>query len=360
MKLIPDYKHQIAAHCESGSTRNLLNHEGVEISEALVFGIGSGPFFGYLWFMKTVASFPLVVLRAPLGEIIKNVMKEGGIGLFRKEFESTDEAIARVNERIDAGRPVAVSVDMFYMKYLPEFMHVHTPAHFIVLVGRDGDTYAVSDPYSDKIDNLDISNLRLALSTKASMSPNNLVLYIEKAPAGIDWKKAVKSGISRTVNRMLMLPVIRNIISIIGFEGINTFAKKIPQWPDKYKGFDLREGILYMAVIFEDQGTGGGAFRLMYGAFLQEVADMFDSDEFKELSGRMIENGKAWREASRMLMRSGRKLPIRDEEYPDWMAQHGKTLKESLKDISSLYRERAAFEKVFFKDLKKANRRLKA
>ena len=43
-----DFAHRQSAHCESGVTSNLLLHRGLEISEALAFGLGSGLFFGYV------------------------------------------------------------------------------------------------------------------------------------------------------------------------------------------------------------------------------------------------------------------------------------------------------------------------
>lgn len=360
MKIVPDYTHSIAAHCESGSMRNLLNYGGADVSEQLVFGIGSGPFFAYLWFVKIMSSFPLVGLRNPPGDIVKSVAKDTGTTLFMRKYNTTDEAFRKANEMIDSGRPIAACVDMFYMKYLPSFMQVHAPVHFIVLIGREDDTYAVSDAYFEKVGALEAKDLRLAWATHAPMAPSNLLYYLKEVPDRIDWKRAVIKGINRTANRMLMLPVVRNIFGFIGVEGINMFSRRIRTWPYRFQGRALREGLCFMAAVFEENGTGGGAFRMMYGGFLQEVAEMFNSDEITELGGQMIENGGQWREASRALIRLGKKIPPHNGEYPDWFAENESMLTESMQEISVLYRERAAFEKKFFKNLKKAVSRLKS
>jgi hypothetical protein len=146
MELVKGYEHRIAAHCESGSMRNLMIHEGADVSEQLVFGIGSGPFFAYLWFVKIMSCFPLIGLRNPPGQIVKSVAADCGIRLFMTKYRTTDEAQETLNRLLDRGRPVAVCVDMFYMTYLPSFMRVHAPAHFIVLLGRENDTYASAGP----------------------------------------------------------------------------------------------------------------------------------------------------------------------------------------------------------------------
>ena len=48
------FVHHHSAHCESGVTSALFRDKGVEISEPMVFGIGSGIFFGHLPFIKWV------------------------------------------------------------------------------------------------------------------------------------------------------------------------------------------------------------------------------------------------------------------------------------------------------------------
>jgi hypothetical protein len=46
------FTHRQSAHCESGVAVNLMNHYGLDISEAMAFGIGGGLFFAYLPFVK--------------------------------------------------------------------------------------------------------------------------------------------------------------------------------------------------------------------------------------------------------------------------------------------------------------------
>ena len=47
-----DFKHHQAAHCENGVTSNLLKHYGFNLSEPMVFGLGSGLFISYIPFYK--------------------------------------------------------------------------------------------------------------------------------------------------------------------------------------------------------------------------------------------------------------------------------------------------------------------
>ena len=49
-----NFTHHQSAHCENGVASNLLKNNGLNISEPMVFGIGSGLFFVYLPFIKVL------------------------------------------------------------------------------------------------------------------------------------------------------------------------------------------------------------------------------------------------------------------------------------------------------------------
>jgi hypothetical protein len=46
------YIHRMSAHCETGVTSALFLDKGIDLSEPMIFGIGSGIFFGHLPFLK--------------------------------------------------------------------------------------------------------------------------------------------------------------------------------------------------------------------------------------------------------------------------------------------------------------------
>jgi len=351
---VDDYKHAVASHCESGSVRNLLAHGGLQVSEPMIFGIGSGPAFYYLFFARGPSGLPLVGIRMPPGKILRNFGKLCGIEMFAKQYRSTDEALEAANALIDEGIPFAISVDMFYMKYLPSFLHVHAPFHFIIVVGREGDRYSVSDPYSEEIAQLDVEDLRLAWETHAPLSRDNSMFRVLAVPEQVDWIAAAKKAIAKTCKNMLMPPVVRNIFWFVGIEGMRAYSKKLREWPDQYAGVKLREGILMSAVAFEDQGTGGGAFRLMYGAFLQELANLAGSSHFGELADRMIEHGRFWRDTSRMMIKAGKTVPMDDDAFADWIAENRGQLDERLAEIGDRFARMADFEAEFFADLRAA------
>jgi hypothetical protein len=353
MKIIKNYEHKVASHCESGTVRNILKFAGLDVSEPLMFGIGTGIVFGYLFNAKGVSGFPLTALRLPMGVIVNNVAKLCGIKLFSKRFKTTDDAIKKLDELIDIGQPAAACVEMFYMKYLPPFMQVHAPFHFITIIGREGDNYAISDPYSPEIGILERGLLKLAWETHALFSKDNLLVYVENIPENINWKKAVKTGLKRTCFNMLIPPFVSIFLPIFGISGIKMFARQIPNWTRKYSGYALREGMLFTPTILEEQGTGGGAFRFLYAAFLKEASELFNSDALLETAKGMVDVGEKWRDASRHLLKVGKKIPMKNEEYPDWFSKNGKELQDGLVAGKEMFIDVANTEKRVLIQLKK-------
>lgn len=356
---IEGFEHKVASHCESGSVRNLLNFEGVDISEPMAFGIGSGVDFIYLSFMKSFSPFPQIATRSAMGKIFKNLQKLCGINFFYKKVSSTQKALEIADRMIESGKPVAACVDMFYMKYLPVFMQIHVPFHFIILFGKDDEgNYLVSDPYHTHVGKLSLESLKAAWATNALFSNDNLLVYLKEKPGSINLKNAIKTSITKTANKML-IPGFIDVLAIMGINGMKKYADVMLSWHKNFKGLALREGILYTATSFEEQGTGGGAFRLIYGAFLHEAAKLFNSDALLTMAEKMIENGNQWRENSRDLIKIGKSVPRRNKDYPDWYAKNKTSFIESIQDLSQKTLERAQFEEDFFKEIKKIVKDLK-
>ena len=82
---------------------------------------------------------------------------------------------------------------------------------------------------------------------------------------------------------------------ITGVSGIKYTANRIKKWRDK---LGLKDAGLYLAQLVrmqEEIGTGGGGFRYIYGAFLQEAHAYHQLDELLEISNLFTQAGDLWR-----------------------------------------------------------------
>ena len=92
--------------------------------------------------------------------------------------------------------------------------------------------------------------------------------------------------------------MIKTPSNIIGAKGIKYTAGKIKTWRDK---LGLHTAGLYLAQLVrmqEEIGTGGGGFRFIYGAFLQEARAYTPNDKLLEISKAFTKSGDLWRTAA--------------------------------------------------------------
>ncbi|HXB29149.1 MAG TPA: DUF4872 domain-containing protein, partial [Puia sp.] len=75
-------------------------------------------------------------------------------------------------------------------------------------------------------------------------------------------------------------------------------AKKIRQWRDKLGPQKAGSYLAQLVRMQEEIGTGGGGFRFIYGAFLQEAFAYIPLDELADLSGQFTRAGDVWRSAA--------------------------------------------------------------
>jgi hypothetical protein len=290
-----NFEHLQSAHCENGVTRSLLKNIGVnQITEPLAFGIGSGLFFVYLPFLK-INNGPVIAFRPMPGLIFKRTCKALGIEVVRKKFRSKQQAEIFLNECVANGHPVGCQVGVYYLPYFPKEYRFHFNAHNLIVYGRDDDKYLVSDPVMENTTTLSSYELERVRFAKGALSPNGQIYY-PKAPVIItedQIKKAIVSGVKKNVCDML-----QPIVPIVGVKGIRYTGNKIKKWRDK---LGLKQAGLYLAQLVrmqEEIGTGGGGFRYIYAAFLQEAYQYHPIDELMEISKIFTTSGDLWRTAA--------------------------------------------------------------
>ncbi|MEO6523629.1 MAG: BtrH N-terminal domain-containing protein [Mucilaginibacter sp.] len=293
MKL--DYEHLQAAHCENGVTTSLLQNIGVhQITEPLAFGIGAGLFFVYIPLIK-INNGPAIAFRTLPGLVFNRTCKALDIPVVRKKFSSKLKAQSYLDECLAAGHPVGCQVGVYYLPYFPKEYRFHFNAHNLIVYGKEGDNYLISDPVMETVTTMTGYELERVRFAKGALAPNGQLYYPkESRPVTDDQiRKAIKRGIKKNVNNMLHIPG-----PITGVDGIKFIAKRIKNWRDK---LGLKTAGLYLAQLVrmqEEIGTGGGGFRYIYGAFLQQAHAYLPQDELLEISNTFTQAGDLWRTAA--------------------------------------------------------------
>lgn len=327
-----DFQHQQSAHCENGVISNLMNHKGVKVSEPMVFGIGAGLFFVFLPFIR-VNFAPGISYRPMPGFIFRRFAKQLGIKIAHKKFSSPQEAQRILDEKLQQGIPVGLQVGVYNLTYFPDEYRFHFNAHNLVVYGKDQGHYLISDPVMETATELSEKELEKVRFAKGAFAPKGHLYYLESIPTQYDWENAIKKGIKKTCNDMLA-PV-----PIIGVNAMKWVAKNIKKWPKKIGVKKTNHYLGQLIRMQEEIGTGGGGFRFIYAAFLEESSHILKNPELKELSKEMTEIGDEWRDFALNISRVYKNRSGEENIY------------EKLSDQLMALAER---EKSFFQKLKKS------
>ncbi len=290
-----EFEHHQAAHCESGVTSNLLRISSEnKITEPLAFGIGAGLFFVYVPFIK-INHGPAIAYRTFPGQIFSRACKSLGVRVVRKKFRSKEQAELFLRECVTNGHPVGCQVGVYYLPYFPKEYRFHFNAHNLIVYGIEQDNYLISDPVMEHPTSLSRRELERVRFAKGPLAPRGHIYYPMKHDVISDEqiKKAIQMGIKKNVNRMLFTP-----FNFAGIKGIKSTGKKIKKWRDNF-GLQMAGSYLAQMVRMQEEiGTGGGGFRFIYAAFLQEAHAYSKHDELLEISKSFTTVGDLWRVAA--------------------------------------------------------------
>lgn len=299
--ILKDFVPMGGEHCITHALQQIFRYGGHPLSEAMLFGLGEGLSFVYV----NLREAPLISGRIKPLVFEENIARNLGISLRIRKPRDAAKAAADLKEEIRQDRPVMLYADMPYLSYLNMPPGDHFGGHSIVVFGFDEErqVYAVSDR--------DHSARPIASPRGPLAADFHEVPYGELArardsahrpfPARNKWVRADFSGFrppdgpvllaaaARTARAMLHPPA-----RLLGVEGLGKFAAEAARWTRFDRAKRKRAGIRNFFMISSRGGTGGGAFRDLYGRFLQEAAPLAGQAELARFGGEFRQIARRW------------------------------------------------------------------
>lgn len=133
--------------------------------------------------------------------------------------------------------------------------------------------------------------------------------------------------------------MLKTPLPLVGVRGIRLLSRQLAKWPDKLGEKQTILNLGHVIRMQEEIGTGGGGFRFIYAAFLQEAAEVLQNDKLIDLSQRCTEVGDLWREFALIASR---------------VCKGRAAVQDSFDDLSALLCQCAAKEESLFNDLRRA------
>lgn len=314
-----EFKHQQAAHCESGVTSALISHAGLPLSEPMAFGLASALAFAYIPIVK-LAGMPLIAYRMFPGAIVKAMPKRLGVQMSWERFGSQQKGADALDKALDQGRVVGLQTCIYWLPYVPEQFRFHFNMHNIMVYGREGDEYLISDPVFEMSTRCPREALTRARFAKGAMQAKGLMYFPTHVPESIDYAAVIPKAIRSNYKNMM-----QPIFPVIGIKGIRYLGKQIMKL-DKRKDRD-RYLPLYLTHIVrmqEEVGSGGAGFRFLYASFLQEAGRLLNSEQLLTASKQLTDAGDEWR---RFALRATKMVRGREE-------LNLKALNDALNDVA--------------------------
>ncbi|MDH5368670.1 MAG: BtrH N-terminal domain-containing protein [Gammaproteobacteria bacterium] len=312
-----EFIHTPSAHCETGTVSNLLRSYGLEISEPMVFGLGSGMTFAYLKQIK-INGLPLIAYRMPPKMIIKLLTwRISGLKFHYETFRNADKGMLALDEKLTQGNAVGLQTSVFFLPYFPQAMRFHFNAHNLVAYGKENNEYKISDPVFSHLVTTTADDLQRARFSKGALAPKGLMYYPSEVPDSIDYDLVIP----KSIRFMAKMNGRWNPVPFSGIKGMRLLAKNIA----RFDNADQHYAQLFMGHIVrmqEEIGTGGAGFRFIYAAFLQESANLIDSSFLHERSTEMTQIGDEWRDFAVLCARLSKKR--KGQEYSDAAKQLNK------------------------------------
>lgn len=315
-------------HCETTTLGVLLRHQGLDLSEPMLFGLGSGLSFIY-WDSKNM-DFPFLGGRVKPFELTRNLAAALGLDLVVKETGSPRRAWENVKAPLDAGHPVGLQLDSYHLPYFSS--KVHFAGHVVALYGYDDrDAQLVDTDQQGGAVSTSLTSLAEARAARGPMSARHRSFTLT-VPAGGTPGLAdrIAPAITACADDFLHPPIAN-----LGHRGIEKAGRLVPTWLRRTD--DPRRDLPQAALLMERAGTGGALFRNLYRDFLAECAELLDSGHVRTGHALYAEAATLWTEVAALIEKAG---ASGEEEH---LRQAGRVLgelarveREAMRELSRL------------------------
>ncbi|MEU5272595.1 BtrH N-terminal domain-containing protein [Streptomyces hygroscopicus] len=295
MAMVKDIDARGMQHCETTALGVLLRHEGLDLSEPMLFGLGSGLSFVY-WDSKAMG-FPFLGGRVKPFELTRNLTAALGLDLLVGETTSPRKAWQNVAAPIDAGRPVGLQLDSYHLDYFTT--KAHFGGHIVAMYGYDEqDAYLVDTGPQGGAVSTSLAGLARARAERGPMTARHRSFTITAPSDPTPPRDRIIPAIRRCADAFLNPP-----IGNLGHRGIEKAAREVPKW--LRRSDDPGEDLPRAAALMERAGTGGALFRNLYRDFLAECAQLIGSSRLRTGHTLYTEAAALWTQVAALVAAAG-------------------------------------------------------
>ncbi|MDX9808124.1 MAG: BtrH N-terminal domain-containing protein [Acholeplasma sp.] len=286
-------------HCESTATGSLLKQLGIELSEAMVVGLGEG--LNFIFWKMSILSLPFIGGRSKQFALTTKLCENLGLELDVRETASKGKAWTNLKDNLDHGLPVGLQLDCYHLEYFS--VPFHFPGHFVTAYDYDDEYIYLLD--TGEFQKTSIRSLELARFEKGSMSAKARSWTISPPKELPEIKSMIPKAIHSVANQFINPP-----ISALGYKGIKKMSEEIVHWIEQAD--NPSQDIYDIADLMENGGTGGALFRNLFRDFLNECQAYYPNVDSLNLALNIYkEVAPMWTEVSNLLKQASETLDVK-------------------------------------------------
>ncbi|MHA2094864.1 MAG: BtrH N-terminal domain-containing protein, partial [Candidatus Hodarchaeales archaeon] len=232
--VIEGFRHEPGVHCTSSAVRDVFEFHGWKMSEAMIFGLGSGMTLAYLKIPKMQPFFG-----GRNRDIVKDLCSSLSVSMTDYKSKKEIEGWERLKRHLDNMIPSVIDIDMGFLNYQKATLHsedFHFGGHTIAVCGYDSDRKIVLVADTHFVELQEVSYDELVKGRNSTidrfMAPNNRIFEFD-FPMNIPKLATVIEGVLRRTGDYLLKKSNRmaRIIGIhSGTKSINVLINDLDRW----------------------------------------------------------------------------------------------------------------------------------
>jgi hypothetical protein len=284
MKLIANFHHTPGVHCGTTAMRDLLCYIGIDTSEAMCLGLGSG--LGFTYLRDPEGRSPSHLFYGRTINLEHDLCAHLSLDYEEGADDDADHAWQVAKTWVDHDIPVLLHVELSGLPYYRT--RTRFPGHRVVLAGYDDARQIafLADTNFPDLQTISYDALRAARATRLPPIPlHNEWLIIKPSKPAL-----IADAIIRAL-RDNALDMVMDRAPHQGVMGMETLAEDFETW-DKFADWEFCARFGYQNI--DMRGTGGGFFRKMHAQFLRESETLGAIDRSVKLADQMEEIANEW------------------------------------------------------------------
>lgn len=294
MKLVSNFHHSPGVHCGSTAMHDMLYNLGIDLSEAMCFGLGSG--LGFTYLRDPQDNPPSHIFYGRTINLERDLCVHLTLDFEEGIDDDSDQAWQVAKNWVERNMSVLLHVELSGLPYYRT--RTRFPGHRVVLAGYDDarQIALLADTHFPELQSISFDALRAARVTNVPpilLRNDWLVVKSTRPPAPLG------DAIIRAL-RANALGMVIDRAPHTGVMGMETLAEDFQNW-NKSADWEFCARFGYQNI--DVRGTGGGFFRKMYAQFLRQAEAPSEIVRVGKFADQMTAIANEWSQFGGLLKR---------------------------------------------------------